>query len=404
MKKIYDIIPPELAGKSRQISQEKIVEKKKTKKFSFKWLGAVVIILFLLAFFVEGRAVVTIYPKTNDIFGEEMVTIALKQGVLDEENKIIPAIIFSDDVEESSNYSATGSIDKSVKARAVIRVFNKYKPEKSITLVKGTRFLSVPGELIYRAVSGFTIPPAQTIDGKFTPGYVDVEVEADQAGEEYNLSSATFSVPGLNGTEYYPSIWGETINPIAGGLKAKVSVVLQKDIDNAKDDFEKNLIAKGKEELKKTIPSNYIFFDEDFVFETRDIAANIKAGAEATSFSVSGKLKIETKVFRKEDLESLLTKNISSKKIVPDSLTYNIVEKKNVAEGAEELKISFSAKTYWLPENDFLQQNVVGKSKDYALSLLEGLPEVEKAEIKLIPFWKLKAPNSKDRIEINISF
>jgi len=47
---------------------------------------------------------------------------------------------------------------------------------------------------------------------------------------------------------------------------------------------------------------------------------------------------------------------------------------------------------------------VVGKSKDYALSLLEGLPEVEKAEIKLIPFWKLKVPNSKDRIEINISF
>lgn len=57
-------------------------------------MGAIVIILFLFAFFIEGRAVVTIYPKTSDIFGEEMVTIALKQGVLDEENKIIPAIIF----------------------------------------------------------------------------------------------------------------------------------------------------------------------------------------------------------------------------------------------------------------------------------------------------------------------
>jgi len=70
-------------------------------------------------------------------------------------------------------------------------------------------------------------------------------------GEDYNLSSATFSVPGLNGTEYYSSIWAETINSITGGLKSKVSVVSQKDIDNAKIDFEKNLIIKGKEELKK---------------------------------------------------------------------------------------------------------------------------------------------------------
>lgn len=403
MKKIYDIIPPELAEKNKPMSQEKKIVKK-TRKFSSKWFGVFVIAVLLFAFFAEGKAVVTIYPKTNEISGEEIIKVVLKQGTLDEENKIIPAIVFSDYLEESNDYQATGSIDKSTKAKGIIRVFNKHKPEKALTLVKETRFFSIPGELVYRATSTFTIPPAQTIDGKFTPGFVDIEVEADLPGENYNLSSATFSVPGLSGSEYYSSIWAETINPITGGFKSKASVVLQKDIDNAKIDFEKNLIIKGKEELKKTIPSNYIFFDEDFNSEIEGIVVNAKVGDETSSFSVSGKVKTETEVFRKEDLESLLIKNAGSQKIVPNSLSYKIIEKKNNADGSMELKVSFSAKTYWLPENEFLQQNVVGKSKEYALSLLEGLPEVERAEIKLIPFWKFKAPNSKDKIEINISF
>ena len=409
MKKIYDILPPDLAEKKEPGSKEEPIKKERKRiRVSFKWLGVVVLVLLLAAFLVEGRSVVTIYPKTEEISGEETITANLKQGTLDEENKIVPAIVFSSDLEPSKDYPATGITDKDKKAKAVIRVFNKHKPEKALTLIKGTRFLSVPGELIYRATAGFTVPQAKTIDGKFTPGYVDVEVEADQAGENYNLSSATFSVPGLSGTEYYSSIWAETINPITGGFKSEVSVVLQKDIDNAKAAFEDEFLAKGNEELKKSIPANYVFFEENFVCEISSMALSAKAGEEIASFTVSGKVKAETEVFRKEDLESLLAKSVESmasgaKNIVPGSLSYEILEKKSKSEGIE-LKISFSAKAYWLPENDFLLQNIVGKSKDYAVSLLEGLPEVDRVEIKLIPFWKLSNPSNKDRVEIRLGF
>jgi hypothetical protein len=408
MKKIYDILPPGLAEKT-ELRQEPIKKEKKRIKVPFKWLGIVVAVLLLAAFFVEGRSVVTIYPKTEEISGEETIRANLKQGTLDEENKIIPAIVFSNDLEASKDYSATGITDKDKKAKAVIRVFNKYKPEKSLTLIKGTRFLSVPGELIYRATAGFTIPQAKTTDGKFTPGYIDVEVEADQAGESYNLSSATFSVPGLSGTEYYSSIWAETISPITGGFKSEVSVVLQKDIDNAKAAFEEEFLAKGKEELKNSIPANYMFFEEDFVSEIIGLTVSAKAGEEVASFTVSGKVKTETEVFRKEDLESLLTKSVESmasegKKTVPGSLSYEIIEKKSKGDDGAELKVSFSAKTYWLPEDDFLLQNITGKNKSYAISLLEGLPEVDRAEIKLSPFWKFSNPNNKNRVEIKLGF
>jgi Na+-transporting methylmalonyl-CoA/oxaloacetate decarboxylase gamma subunit len=406
MKKIYDILPPGLAEK-KELRQEPVRKEKKKIKIPFKWTGFVVLVLLLAAFFVEGRSEVTIYPKTEEVSGEETVT--LKQGVLDEENKIVPVIVFSNDSDESQSYSATGRTDKDKKAKAVIRVFNKHKPEKSLTLIKGTRFLSVPGELIYRATAGFTVPQAKTVDGKFTPGYVDVEVEADQAGESYNLSSATFSVPGLSGTEYYSSIWAETINPITGGFKSEVSVVLQKDIDNAKAAFEEEFLAKGKEELKNSMPANYRFFEEDFVSEIIGLTVSAKTGEEVASFTVSGKVKTETEVFRKEDLEALLAKSVESiasegKKTVPGSLSYEIIEKKSKGDDGTELKVSFKAKAYWLPEDDFLLQNITGKNKSYAISLLEALPEVDRAEIKLSPFWKISNPNNKDRVEIKLGF
>jgi len=66
------------------MSQEKKIVKK-TRKVSSKWLGVLVIAVLLFAFFVEGKAIVTIYPKTNEISGEEIVKVVLKQGTLDEE-------------------------------------------------------------------------------------------------------------------------------------------------------------------------------------------------------------------------------------------------------------------------------------------------------------------------------
>jgi hypothetical protein len=42
--------------------------------------------------------------------------------------------------------------------------------------------------------------------------YVDVQVEADDFGNEYNLEGAKgFSLPGLKNTDYYETTWGELL-------------------------------------------------------------------------------------------------------------------------------------------------------------------------------------------------
>ncbi len=409
MKKIYDIVPPDKAEsvlKTKQITKE--IKTKIKRKFSFRWIFIVLIALAGYGFFMDGSSEVIIYPKIEPVSGEEAITINLKQGTVDLENKIIPAIIFSSNESYSEDYGATGKTDKDITTKGIIRVYNKLNPSKPLTLIKGTRFLNETGELIYRATNGFTVPQAKTIDGKFTPGYVDVNVEADEAGEAYNINSGTFSVPGLNGTEYYSGIWAEIIDPLTGGYKSEVSVVLAKDLEIAENSFKEKFLAKNIEDLKNSIPDNYIFFEEDFSSEFENIVLGAKKGEEVASFSVSGIVKTEITAFRKEDIETILGKIIKEKtseikKIVPESLKYTFLESKPKEEGIE-LKTSFEGGIYWLPDNTFLLQSILGKDRDYSISLLENIPEIERAEINLTPFFKTKNTNNEDKVNIKLNF
>ena len=407
MKKIYDIIPPNKAEET--LKSKKIVGKVKAKfKFPFKFIFIILIVAFIYGFFMDSRAEVIIYPKTESISGEEIIMANLKQGIVNLESKIIPAVVFSSIENYSDNYNATGKTDKDIKTKGTIRVFNKLNPVKSLTLIKGTRFLNETGNLIYRSTSAITVPQGKTIDGKFTPGYIDIEIEADEAGEKYNINSGTFSVPGLSGSEYYSSIWAETINPLVGGFKSEVSVVLAKDLEKAQNDFKEKFLERNQEDLKNSIPENYIIIDKYFSSEFENIVLGSKMGEEVASFAVSGRVKTEVITFRKEDIEMILNKSLKEKtseikEIAPSSLNYEFIE--NTLKGENiELKISFRGDVYWLPDNSFLLQSILGKDMNYSLSLLQNIPEIERAQINLKPFFKTNNPNKRENVEIKLKF
>lgn len=410
MKKIYDIIPP---NKVENILKPKEVVNKKDKikpkiRFPFRFVFIVLIIGVIYGFFMDSKAEVIIYPKTDSISGEEIIIVSSKQGIVDLENKIIPAVVFKSTENYNDDYVATGITDKDIKAKGTIRVFNKLSPVRPLTLIKGTRFLDKDGNLIYRAISGFTIPQAKIIDGKLVEGFIDIEVEADEAGEKYNINLGTFSVPGLVGTEHYSNIWAQVISPLTGGFKSEVSVVLAKDLENAQAQFKEEFLEKNQKDLKDSIPDNYIIIDKYFSSVFENIIVGAKTGEEVASFSVSGTVKTEVITFRKEDIENVLNKSLKErtseiKQIATNSLKYEFLEN-NLKDGRIEIKVSFSGNVYWLPDDSFLLQSILGKEMNYSLSLLENIPEIEKAEIKLRPFFKTNNPNNRDNVEIKLDF
>lgn len=381
----------------------------KRKKRRFPFIPLLVLIVLSLAgvfFFVQGKAEVEIYPKTEEVSTEASFTVDTSKAIIDYDNNIVPGIIFSDKRDGSENYQATGTDEKAKKAAGTIKVFNKMKPYKALSLVKGTRFLSAPGELTYKSDAAFTIPAAKSDS---VPGSVEIKVTAAEAGEKYNIPSATFSVPGLSGSEYYVNIWAETVTALSGGEESQVKIVTKNDINSAKDKFEERFDGESKQALIATAPQGYSYFQEDISPKITNMVVSAKEGDEVDQFNVSGHIETEATVFRVEDVnnlgEKLLLKDISElKTIVPNSVSYEVKEKKLNKDGTISLKVSFKGKIYSLPEDSFLMDSLIGKGVNQSASLLENIPEIQKVEIKLSPFWKWTIPNNKERINIKLNF
>lgn len=410
-KKIYDIIPPEYqVEKHEELAKECSARepiKRDKKRFPFIPLLVIVVLsLGAVFFFVQGKADVFITPKTEEVITEASFIIDTNEAVIDYENNVVPGIIFSDKRDGSENYNATGTDDKAKKATGTIKVFNKISPAKALSLVKGTRFMSSTGELVYRSDTAFTIPKA-TSDS--TPGSIEIKVTAAEAGEKYNLSSSIFSIPGLSGSEYYSNIWAESVTAMTGGEESQVKIVTSNDITSAKDSFEEKYDEESKQALIATIPQGYTYFSEDISPLITNLLVSAKAGDELDVFSATGHIETNATVFRDEDInklgESLLSKNISElKKMVPNSVTYEVKQKKLNKDGTISLNVIFKGKIYSIPDDDILLSSLKGKDTKYSASLLSNIPEVEKVEINLSPWWKFKIPNNEERINIQLKF
>jgi len=396
-RKIYDIIPNERAEQKENFCYK---EKPKKRKNPFIFISLFFVIVLLGAFFFfPGKAEVSIYPNIEEVSVTSLVSIDVSEALIDFDNLVLPGIIFSDTKETTDNYSSTGTDSKTKRATGVIRVYNKISPAKSQSLIKNTRFLSVPGELTYRADEAFTIP---------ANGYVDIAVTADKAGTEYNIDSATFSIPGLFGTNIYSSIYAETISPLEGGEDSQIKIVTADDVSSSKEDFEKKYSEIAREELISSIPESFMYIPENISLEAEDVYANAPAGAEVEKFSVSGKINSKVTAFRKDDLikvgEKLINNEIfDSVKMVPNSILCDI-EEYEVVEGKLKLSIVFTAKTYSLPEEELLKGGLLNNSKDHSASLLENMAEINKVEIDIFPFWRSTLPSKEKSVEIKLKF
>ncbi|MDD5098317.1 MAG: hypothetical protein PHD31_01200 [Candidatus Pacebacteria bacterium] len=416
-KKMYDIIPVKVVERKEEdvesVGTEEVSHPIKTRKtFSFsKWwlLGIVFAFLLGIYFFVEGKAEVQISPKTEDFSVEEVaVTINSMESIIDYEKNVVPGIVFSDSKDFSEEYQATGTDDKAKKSTGTIKVYNKINPAKPISLIKGTRFLSESG-LIYRADANFTVPAGKVQGGSFVGGSVEINVTAAEAGEKYNLSKATFSVPGLNGTEYYSNIWAETVTALSGGEESSVKIVTREDINSNEGAFEDKYIAEARQALINNVPKEFMYFEEYINPKMENISASAKEKEEIDKFTISGKTSVQATVFRKEDMASLgqeiLKKQLSElKTIVPESVVFDVTEKKLNKDGKIEMKVVFKCKTYSMPENSIIMDSLLGKDKNNALLLLSNIPEIEKSEIKISPFWKWRIPKTEERVDVKINF
>lgn len=415
-KKIIDIIEvDDLDEKETFFKQE---APQKVKKPASKIRRAVLLIVIILClaggvlFWLSLRATLKIDLTLNQetLEFEQLVNVVLSAENVDIESNLLPGKLFEKDTARTESFAVQGRETVGEKARGVIRVYNDYKPVRSITLIPQTRFLSQNSKL-FRAPESIYLPPAKVNGGKITPGFKDVEVLAVEPGEDYNIGPSKFSLPGLLGGQFYYNVWGESSEPMAGGYKKEAPQVSDSDLKNGQDSLRQTLEASVISELKKSIPSDYVLVEKMVPDNLTEINCLAKTGDKVESFRCEGSNKFKGLGFKADDLQKIID-NVLTKKTLPaktfrlETLTIEAVPVEfSLKEGRAVLNIKVKVNIFEPVDKNKLAKTAAGeKVMELKKIILDKYPQISDVEVKVFPFWLWRVPDNLGKITVNYSF
>ncbi len=404
-KKIRDILPP------RRGSQELPAEKEKKsgsprrqhRPPGFKRVFFASLFLILLAgvsgvfalHFIFAKAEVSIWPKTREVSVVERIS-----------TEMIPALTIEEEKEITRLFAATGKATEEKKAQGTIRVFNGFStfPQK---LVASTRFLSEEGKL-FRSQSVIVVPAGHMEGGKLVAGFLDIEVQAAEAGEEYNIGPSHFSLPGLFGNPAYTLIYGKSSDPMAGGLKEEITVVTESDLTKARDALVEELRQGVRESLQARVTEDMMLLQEAITLEVKEASSPVKPGARLDSFNFSAKVKGFATTFSKTDIGKVIQAQIAAvikegEKLAKDTIR---ISYEHVEMNTSSQILSFDAKTLALVHQEIdpvdIKAHLAGVRTEDAAALPSKNTALDKAEILLFPPWRTSLPKDPGNVEVKL--
>lgn len=436
---MFDILPPKLARKiESEIKSLAGVEEKHNKKqpvgkhykkahsaktagaggkrrFPLKKIlagsGVLVLILFGILYFKLQRATVEIWPKTEVLSFKEQIMADNSADTIDSGIKIIPAKVIEEEKDLWQEFPATGNASDDGKAEGTILIYNSYSPAETITLKKGTHFLSDSGKY-FVTLQKVVVPAAKKQSNKTVPGSVEAKVQAAESGEDYNIKPSKFSVPKLAGTSYYYSIYAQSFQVMTGGFSSEVKKVTESDIETAKNTMHQKLLDDVKEALKNRIGGDYILLDDAIFPEIIESFPAVKAETVVDKFNYQAKAKATALVFKKSDLENFIKEYVKSnvsdpKTFLERSLSFNYnPETMDIKGGKAVLNLDFSVKTYQMVDKSDLIALFRGKSADEIKQSIESrmADDVVQVKVNFWPFWTKSAPKDKNKIKVDLRF
>jgi cytoskeletal protein RodZ len=423
-RKIYDIKPPKLARQVEEGLKEFLGEGKKKSRNSrrkkeshFKWLPVVLVVLLIIIiigvylFFKLPKANVQLWPKV-DILSFQQTVIADKSiSSVDLEKAFLPAQYFEASETASQDFPATGNASNEGRASGKITVYNKYDPVTPMTLKAGTHFMSDSGKL-FVASQKIVVPAAKKSGSKITPGSIEVNVQAVEGGESYNIAPSNFSVPGLKGTAYYYSIYATSSSAMTGGYAGKVKKVTDDDIQSAKDIMTKQAADKAISSLKNQISSDFVLLDNAINSTTADASTLAKTGAVVDNFTYKATVKASAIAFKKSDIEKFAKDYIVSQ--LPQGQT--ILEGSfkvdysastvDISGGKATLNVTFSSGAYNAIDVNSTAISLMGKNASQVGQVIDSKfgDQINQVKVNFWPFWVTKAPNNQKAIKVELKF
>lgn len=303
----------------------------------------------------------------------------------------------------SASVEATGEEFVEEKASGKIIIYNNFSTEPQRLIIR-TRFENSEG-LIYRIPESIVVP-GKTAQG---PGSIEVIVFADEAGEQYNIDKADFTVPGFKSdAERYKGFYARSSGAIAGGFSGKRKTVAAADKTAALSELDASLTEAVSKELESKVPEGLVLLKDSIVFNYRETAqkedsSKVAIGREVDAYAI---------LLNREDLSEMISdkylegnpewQNIPS--IINDFSNLRVSKKPSAVpnNGSIALGVEGEATIFAYVDVDAVVSKLVGIEKKNINSLIESMPNVSSMKVTLRPIWKQSFPENPSKIEVKL--
>jgi len=325
----------------------------------------------LLIWWVYPKAVVTVYvsPKTL----EENLDIDLSSSDIESQEVEV-------EIEKEKSRSTTGTKTVGEKAKGQVKIQNG--TAFPINLSAGS-VLTSSGDLKFVTLSSASVSGALS---PTEPGISIISVEANAIGSEYNLGKdEVFKVSNYPKAEVDAS----SLESFSGGSSRQISSVSEEDRKKLLESLEEEILDEAKSKLSEKITINEFLIDESIKTKILNQDFSNKLGDEATTLSLTLKLKIIARAISKTSLAKISRQVLESK--IPedfilrdDQLSYEFIE--------SDENLDTRVKANLLPNLDpnEIAKKIAGKYPSIAEEYLKSVAGFVKAEFRIKPMFPSK--------------
>lgn len=383
-------------------------------------------VLFLIgsaAFFLFApKAVVTIFPgymEEKDSFELRLIHASnnlTEEGSDNQATLEVPYRLVEESIDVPLSIAPTGvGSGGERKARGKVIIYNEFGSE-SQPLVSTTRLETANG-FIFRLTQGVTVPGMTEIGGKKEPGAIEAEVIADQAGDTFNITPTTFTIPGFKGSAKYSKFSAKSLVTMTGGSKNGTSGDLflsREDIDRTKNQAKDRAMEVFRQKISETLTDGEKIDDNGIEILTLSEEPLLHEGLSGASIDVTFHYKIKAYIVSENAIERaiLRAKSATGKlttsaglSFVPKTVTIDTIEIiPDFQSGGGKLKVTASLLLMTEIKTDAIREELLGKHSDELRGVLDRHPEIVKMNLDVEPrFFIEYIPKNSERLTIVIA-
>lgn len=373
------------------------------------------IVLFITGWIFAGvvlpKAVITITTDTTTVTSTVPFTASTEIQDLDVDQAQVPAVSKEVKKTDTEKTTASGKLDKGVKASGSVVFYNCSVDDKlsdtNRTIPAGSTLTS-NGQSFVTSAAVTVLPSSYTGSNcqKNKPSG-SVGITATKTGTESNLAAnSTFTVSSLSTAS------ATNGSALSGGTPSVIAqVVSQDDIDKAVSAMKGRLDQEAFNELDQQLQSEDMFG----LTETRVTSEPVIKSTPALNAEASGEVTVTAETtysvlgVKRDYLSQLIKKDagkqidLSKQSITDDGLDAAAI-RLVTRDSAAKAQMTVQALVTAGPEIDqkAIKEQIRGKKRGEVERIIGGLPGVKGVTVQYKPFWVYSTPKAVKKINIVI--